>query len=132
MKQTKLQRTYLIIAGLIGLGVGAASLLIPVAFHATSGIPVADNTNLLNEMRGAGGGLLAGGLLIGLGALIKRLLLTSIAVSVVLYLGYGLARVVSMWLDGMPGQSLVIVAALELTIGVLGMTLLYKKGAVTI
>ena len=132
MKQTKLQRVYLITAGFIGLTVGAASLLIPVAFHANSGIPIADNTNLLNEIRGAGGAMLAGGLLIELGAFNNRMTLTSIAVSVALYLGYGLARLTSMWIDGMPEQSLVIIAALELIIGAIGVALLYKKGTATI
>ena len=47
------------LSGLVGLAVGSGILFAPVAFHATSGIDLGGDVNLTNEMRAAGGPVLA-------------------------------------------------------------------------
>ena len=75
--------------------------------------------NLLNEVRAAGGMLLFGGLLIGAGAFSKQLAFSSTLLAVVVYLSYGLSRLLSIVLDGVPNASLPGIAALEIAIGLI-------------
>ena len=118
MQNSTVLKTILIIAGLIGAGVGGAILFIPEAFHATTGIHLGGDVSLLNEMRASGGALLACGVLVMAGAWVRSLTLTSIVVSALLYLSYGSSRVLSMVVDGMPDAGLVQVAGLEIVIGI--------------
>ncbi len=117
MKISKSVKALLLLSGAIGAGIGAAILLIPVAFHATTGIELGGNISLLNEVRAPGGALLALGVLVMLGAFASRLTFTSLVVASLLYLSYGAARVLSMVVDGMPASELVLVAGLEIVIG---------------
>ena len=131
MQDSTVLKTILIIAGLIGAGVGGAILFIPEAFHATTGIHLGGDVSLLNEMRASGGALLAGGVLVLSGAWIQNLTFTSIVVAALLYLSYGLSRVLSMIVDGMPDAGLVQVAGLEIVIGLVCVVALakYRKKA---
>ncbi|WP_437969379.1 DUF4345 domain-containing protein [Sorangium sp. So ce260] len=107
----------LFIAGLVLIGIGGATLLAPVAFHATSGIELGDSRSLLSETRAAGGSLLGTGALILLGAFSSRLAFTATVVGAVTYVSYGLSRLLSMAADGMPAQGLVLATAVELVLG---------------
>lgn len=117
MKSNLRLKTLLFITGLIGVGIGAAILLAPVAFHATGGIVVDGDESLMSEMRAAGGALFACGFLVFLGAFVSRLTYTALVLSTVLYTSYGLSRLVSMVLDGMPSSNLVVVTLFELGVG---------------
>ena len=117
MKNSIVLKVILVISGLIGVVVGGAILLMPVAFHATSGIELGGNISLLNEIRAPGGALLASGLLILSGAFLTELTFTSIVLSTLLYLSYGLSRIVSMVADGKPAETLIQAAVLEIIIG---------------
>ncbi|EPJ43574.1 MAG: hypothetical protein OFPI_42360 [Osedax symbiont Rs2] len=119
MRDSKFLKTVLFLSGLIAAGIGASILLDPIAFHGASGIKLTDNINLLNEMRAAGGALLAIGLLIIIGCFVARLTYTATLVASLMYLAYGLSRVLSFGFDGLPNASLVQVAVLELAIGAL-------------
>ena len=109
----------LFFAGLIGVGIGGAILFAPIAFHATSGIIITDDASLLSEMRAAGGVLFACGFLVLLGSFMRSLTFTSLVLATVLYLSYGVSRLVSMAIDGMPSDSLVLVTGFELAVGVI-------------
>jgi len=117
MKNSKVLKTILITSGLIASGIGATILFAPVAFYATYGIELDGNYSLLNEMRAPGGALLASGILIMSGAFVDKLAFTAIVVSTLLYLSYGLSRVMSIAIDGMPVEGLVQATALEIITG---------------
>jgi len=117
MKNSKVFKIILIISGLIASGIGAAILFSPVDFYATYGIELGDNLNLLNEIRAPGAALLTSGILIMSGAFIDKLTFTAVVVSTLLFLSYGLSRVMSIAIDGMPIEGLVQAAALEIIIG---------------
>ncbi len=119
MKNSFLLKTVLFIAGLIIAGIGGAELFTPVGFHATSGIALGDDINLMNEMRAPGGALLALGLLIIAGAFIPVLTFTAIIVATMLYLSYGFSRVLSIAVDGMPDTTLLQATGLEIAIGLI-------------
>jgi len=117
MKSSKVLKVILFISGLIAVGVGATILIMPVTFYASSGINLNGDVSLLNEVRASGGALLACGLVITLGAFIAKLTFTSIVLSTLLYLSYGLSRMMSMIIDGMPVDALIQAVILELVIG---------------
>lgn len=118
MNRNYFLRGLLIVSGLLAMAIGGAILFNPIGFHASSGVSLPVEINLLSEMRAPGGALLASGLIITLGALIRRLEFTAILLSALVYLSYGLSRLFSMYVDGMPAENLVIATALELVIGV--------------
>lgn len=132
MKNSKVLKVILFISGLIAIGFGATILTMPVAFYAASGINLNGDVSLLNEVRASGGALLACGLLITLGAFIVKLTFTSAVISSLLYLSYGLSRMMSMIIDGMPVDALIQAVILELVIGLVCVVALMKfsiKGA---
>jgi hypothetical protein len=117
MKNSKVLKTILIISGLIASIIGAAILFIPVDFYAINGIALGSNPNLLNEIRAPGGALLASGILIISGAFIEKLTFSAIVISTSIYLSYGLSRILSISIDGVPAEGLVQATVLELLIG---------------
>lgn len=117
MKKSKALRAVLFVAGLIAAGVGVAILLMAQQFHATIGIELRGNASLLSEVRAGGGALLASGILILLGVFVVRMRFTALLLSTLLYLSYGLSRLLSMAVDGMPAGILVQVTLLEIAIG---------------
>lgn len=126
MKNLKPLRIVLILSGLIAAGIGGAILLNPTAFYATNGIDLGGNVSLLNEVRAAGGALLAVGILIISGAFVASLTYTSAVVAALFYLSYGVSRILSFAMDGMPSEGLVQAAALEIFIGVVCLVALSK------
>ena len=126
MKNSKVLKTILILSGLLGAGIGAAILLTPAAFHGSAGIDLGGDASLLSEVRASGGMLLACGLLIMLGAFISRLTFTATLLSALLYLSYGASRLFSIAVDGMPHETLVMAAALEIVVGLICVVALVK------
>ena len=80
---------------------------------------VNSDASLLNELRASGGGLAAVGGYILCGAFIAELACSAALLATLMYLGFGLARVMSMALDGMPDSRLLQVTILEFAIGLL-------------
>ena len=117
MKNSIIVKITLILSGLIALGVGGSILFVPHAFHASAGIILGDDVNLLNEMRSSAGMLLAAGLYILAGAFRPALAFSAMVVSGTVYLGYGFSRVVSIIFDGVPSSAMLQITALELVIG---------------
>ena len=118
MKNSKVLKTVLFVSGLIAAGIGAVILLVPSAFYAVNGINLGGNVSLINEVRAPGGALLAAGILIISGSFVASLTFTAVVVAALFYLSYGVSRVLSFALDGMPSEGLVQAAALEILIGV--------------
>ncbi len=126
MKNSKMIKALLIVSGLIGIGIGAALLFIPVAFEASAGIILDQNSSLLSEVRAPGGTLFAAGILILTGAFIAEWTSLSLVLSSLFYLSYGISRLLSMARDGVPHQSIIIATVLELVIGILSISALFN------
>ena len=116
-KQKILVKTLLLLSGIIALGIGGALLFLPVAFEAGAGIDLGGDISLLSEVRAPGGALLIGGILIILGAFNSQMTFLSITLSSLFYISYGLSRVLSVIIDGIPHESLVMATITELVIG---------------
>ena len=126
MKNSKVLKGILILLGLNLTVLGSWRVLDPIAFFEFSGLILSNDAGLLNEARGAGGAIVGFGLLILLGAFNRKLSYTSTISAIVLYLGFGVARVISFVLDGNPGETLVQGIIGEFVFGLAGVFALYK------
>lgn len=126
MKNSKVLKIILFISGLIAASIGAAILFMPVAFYAGSGITVGGDISLLSDIRAAGGALLAIGALVMAGAFVEKLTFTSAIISTLVYLSYGLSRIMSIAIDGLPVDALVQAMALEIILGLVGVFAILK------
>ncbi len=115
----------LALSGLLLSVVGASRLSNPInAYLKNSGITLAKEVDLLNEMRGVSGVMLVGGVLILLGILLPQLTFTSHMVGVLLFLGFALGRILSMRVDGQPNKQIVQGLIFELVFGALNVVCL--------
>jgi len=106
MKNSKVLKWILILIGVQLTLMGLWRLIDPVAFFEFSGLILSEDAGLLNEARGLGGAIIGFGLLIFLGAFKKKLTFTSTLVAIVLFFGFGIARLISFAIDGNPGEAL--------------------------
>ena len=119
-------RLVLLVAGFTAICIAAAILLAPEAFYASYGISLAQNVNLANELKAPTGLLVAAGLLMLAGAVRADLTVASLAVATAVYLSYGLSRVSSFAIDGMPHNALIGATAFELVLGAACFALLLR------
>ncbi len=126
MQNTRTLKAILLISGAIAAIIGLGMLFVPVAFHATSGITLNGEVNLMSEMRAAGGAMLAAAAVIIAGAFRPALAFTSTSIAAVFYLGYGLSRILSLLLDGTPSAAMLQVAGFEIVVGLICAAALLK------
>ncbi|MCY7296490.1 DUF4345 domain-containing protein [Alteromonas sp. a30] len=131
MKDSKFVKSMLIISGLLLIFIGASYLFTPIEFYASANqTDISGQVNLLSEIRAAGGGLLLGGILVAVGAFKSHFAYTATVISIMIWMGWGLARIVGFAADGMPNEGLVIATICEILIGIWGIIAI-KKYAVT-
>lgn len=118
MNAARTPQVILAVAGLVLAAVGSALLLAPAAMHGSNGVDLGDDASLLSEARAPGGALLVLGAIVVAGAFVRRLRLPAAMIAAAVYLAYGLSRLLSMALDGMPAPGLVVAAGLEIAFGV--------------
>ncbi|MBP0018719.1 MAG: DUF4345 domain-containing protein [Cyanobacteria bacterium SBLK] len=126
MQNSIFLKIVLYISGLVAIAIAGFILLSPTDFYATNHIDIGGNPNLLSEIRAPAGALLSFGILMLMGAFIPRLAFTSILLSTVLYLAYGLSRFVGMLVDGLPVDSLIWSAVIEVVLGLVSLFCLWK------
>ncbi len=110
-------RVILFISGLIAAGIAVTILVAPEAFYAGYGIEVGSNATLANEIKAPAGALLVAGLFMFAGVFRPRFAKTALITATAIYLSYGLARIVSIAIDGLPHSGMVGAAAIEIVIG---------------
>ena len=126
MKNSKVLKGILILLGVNLVVLGSWRLLDPIGFFDFSGLLLSADAGLLNEARGTGGAIIGFGLLILLGAFKKKMAYTSTIVAIVLFLGFGIARVISLVVDGNPGEALYKGIIGEFAFGLLALFALIK------
>ena len=118
---------FLSIAGLMLLTIGVEVLLTPQTFYANDGVLLGNNPSLLSEIR-ASGGLLAGGALVMFAGIVRPSVRSlAMTLSVLIYGSFGLSRLLSLILDGIPSNNLLMATAIELTVAAIGITMLYLQ-----
>jgi hypothetical protein len=126
MKNSKVLKAILIIFGLLLIGLGSWRLIDPIGFFQNSGLVLDNHVGLLNEARATGGVVVGFGLLILLGAFIKKLSYTSTIAAIVLFFGFGVARLIGFAMDGNPGDPLMQGIVIEFALGLIGVFALLK------
>lgn len=128
MEKIKFIRIALFLFGIIATGIGGALLFFPVSFEASAGIVLDKNISLLSEIRAYGGMIVSGGIIVLLGGFFEKLLRLSSGVSSLFYLSLGLSRIVSLFIDGIPSEALVIACIAEIIIGLASLFMFLKIG----
>lgn len=126
MYGSKTLKASLSVSGIIGAAVGSTLLIAPAMMHGANGVDLGSNPSLLSEVRAPGGALLALGVLVLAGAFVVRLAYPATMIAAIVYLAYGLSRLLSIALDGMPASGLILAAGLEITLGALNAVLLLR------
>ena len=114
---THAARLVLFGSGTVAVAIAVAILFAPAAFYAGYGIDVTGDATLANELKAPAGALLVAGLVMFAGAFRWELAVVSLATAAVVYLSYGLSRVTSIAIDGVPHSGMVTAAGVELVIG---------------
>ncbi len=110
-------RLVLFPSALIAIAIAVTILFAPEAFYSGYGIEIAGNATLANELKAPAGALLLAGLLMSAGVFRTDLAITSLTTATIVYLSYGLSRVISIAVDGLPHSGMVSAAAIELVVG---------------
>jgi len=114
---TYVAKSLLVVSGLLAAGIATMIIFVPDAFYAGYGIDPGANVNLASELKAPAGMLLISGLLMFAGIIRSEFVIPSLGLATVLYLSYGLSRLVSMSIDGVPDSALVSAALLEIVVG---------------
>ena len=127
MKNSKVLKGILLFSGILIAAIGAAYLFTPIQFYSSANeTDISGNVNLLSEVRASGGALFAGGILIILGVFVSKLTYTSTVLSILIWLGYGVSRILSVVVDGVPNEGLMTAMILEIIFGVVFVFALLK------
>ena len=128
MKESKSFKVILIVLALTLLIFGGWRLLDPIGFYTFSGLELPDVAGLLSEVRGAGGMIMVSGLVVGLGAFRHAWSRTAVVLAAVVFLSFGLARLLGIALDGSPGQEVIQGMATERVMGGLALFAFLRYG----
>ena len=126
MKNSKVLKGILIILGLLLIILGSWRLFVPIAFFENSGLVLSNEAGLLSEARVTGGVVVGFGLIVLLGAFIQRLSYTSIIAAIVLFLSFGIARLIGFGLDGNPGEGVIQGMIIEFVLGFIAIFAFFK------
>ncbi|MEM8993774.1 MAG: DUF4345 domain-containing protein [Acidobacteriota bacterium] len=123
----RIASVFLLLSGLLLLGIGGGILLMPQAFHASNGIVLGSDPSLLSEVRAPGGLLAASAVVILLGVFRSSSRPLAMTLSILVYGSFGLARLLAFALDGLPSTGLVAATTIELTVAVVGLVLVRRS-----
>jgi hypothetical protein len=126
MRNSKVLKGILIFLGLFLIIIGSWRLIDPIAAFEGLGLTLSNNVGLLNEARGTAGAMIGLGFLILLGTFKKKITFTSTLVATVFFLGFGIARIIAVILDGNPGNALLTGIITEFAFGILALFALIK------
>lgn len=117
--KSAITRVSLVGAGVIALLIGGTLMASPKAFLEMSHVFVDTDPNLMSEMTAPGGVLILTGILLLVGAVRLRFANLALIIGAVIYGSYGISRLVSMALHGLPSDSLIAATVIELAIAAL-------------
>ena len=124
MKQV-LPRALLGVSGLMLLAIGLSVLFNPVSFAAANGFELPAGPSALSEYRAPGGVLVVSAVVILLSLVHRRQMQLGLMLAALIDGSYGAARLVSIWLDGLPSHALTQATFIELLIGSVCLLVVY-------
>ncbi len=121
------RKTYLFLAGAVLMLVGFYIGFMPTEYLGQFISNSELNPNILSEMRGMGGSLFIFGVFIFGGAFFLQIERIALTISALTFVSFSLFRVVSIFLDGMPSQSIFIALFIEIIFAATVLPLLLAK-----
>ncbi|MEM6256395.1 MAG: DUF4345 domain-containing protein [Cyanobacteria bacterium P01_D01_bin.156] len=118
---------FLFASGLLLLVIGGTILLVPHAFYASDGIMLGNDPSLLSEIRAPGGLLTGSAVLILIGTFRHGLRSLALTLTTLVYGSFGLSRLLSLTLDGIPSNNLMTATAIELTVATISLIILCHR-----
>lgn len=126
MKESRAFKGILIVLALTLVVFGGWRLVDPIGFYTFSGLKLPDDPGLLSGVRGTGGILVVSGIVVGLGAFRHAWSRTSVVLAAVVFLSFGLSRLLGIALDGYPGAEVIQGIVIELGLGGLALFAFFK------
>ncbi|MEO0437021.1 MAG: DUF4345 domain-containing protein [Pseudomonadota bacterium] len=112
-------RIVLAAAGALLAFIGMALLVAPIGFLEASSVPIEANPSLLSELSAPSGLLLLSGSVMLWGTVVPRWTGFGLLVGATVYGTYGLSRLIGFLAHGLPSNSLIVAAMLELGVALL-------------
>ena len=109
-------RIMLGLSGLIGGYIGISILFDTQKFFAHNGVEITGDPGLMSELKAPAIVLLAAALVLLVGSVKSRFTDMALMIGAIVYGSYGMGRVVSILVDGLPPQPLIAAAVVELGI----------------
>ena len=130
-RTVRVSQVILALSGLIAAAIAVTILFAPGAFYTGYGLEVAGNPTLSNELKAPAAGLLLASFVMMAGLFRQDLIKLSLATAAGVYLAYGVGRVLSIALDGLPHSGMVSAAIIELAVGSVCLAALavFRRGA---
>jgi hypothetical protein len=126
MKNSKVVKGYLGLAGLMFLMIGVMILFNLFESKMNQGVDIGTEINMLNDVRGLGGLFIRLGITVLAGIFLSRLRFTSIILAIVVMLSFGVGRAISVMMDGIPADGLVKTTVAEFAIALIGLVIFFK------
>ncbi|MBJ3784317.1 DUF4345 family protein [Devosia sediminis] len=111
----------------IALVLALAILVAPTAFYGSYGIALGSDIAPLNEMKAPAGAILLAAAVMAAGLFRSDWLGPALLAGGLLYLGFGVGRLLALAADGMPPASLVAAMAVELVLGAFFAAALWRQ-----
>lgn len=121
----KVISAYLFLAALVGIYVGGSLLFFPAELQAQSDILITSPSQY-SEARAPGAAIVSASIIALLGAFKAQWRKTALIVMTLFFTSYGLGRLMSLVLDGMPAEGLFYAMIGEIIMGVVAYALLLK------
>lgn len=130
MNSNKVINTFLVLASLTGTLVGFGLAFFPVEMQAGYNNMIDGNISQLSETRALGVAILTLSVVILIGAFYSGWKYISVLLAAIVFLSYGIGRVLGILVDGVPVPGLLVAMIVELVIGVVAAFSLRKVNGV--
>ena len=107
------------VSGVVLAGIGLAMLVAPLDFFALNGVEIPADPSMLSEITAPGVALVLVGALMLMGSFKLEFAKLGLAEGGLVYGSYGVSRLISVFTNGLPNDSLVTAMVMELVIGVI-------------
>lgn len=126
MNSNKAINVFLVLAGLVGILVGVGLTFFPVEMQAGYDNMISGNISQLSETRAQGTAILTISTVILIGAFRSGWKYIAVFLAAIVFLSYGIGRLVGILTDGVPVAGLLVAMIVELLIGVIALIALRK------
>ena len=113
--------------GAVMLAIGLSITFSPAGFYASSDISLGSSASLISELRAPAGMLIVAGIFILASLRITSLRPQAWLVATLIYLSYGVARLIGFTIDGTPHVNILSAAAIEIFLGVISLAMLVRS-----